>query len=57
MTRCRINYNYEHRRPGTIRFMVFIVAWTTTCGVIGLGNASAQDVIRCFLAGLARTGT
>ena len=42
MKRYRITYNCEHGRPGTIRFMVFVVAWTTTCGVMGLGNASAQ---------------
>jgi len=42
MAWCRITYSYEHCRPGTSRFMVFVVAWATTCGVIGLGNASAQ---------------
>ena len=42
MTRCRITYSFEHCRPGTIRLMVLVVGWTTTCGVIGLGNASAQ---------------
>ena len=42
---------YEQRRPGLIRLIVLIVAWTATCGAIGLGNASAQTSSGTFWSG------
>ncbi len=44
------NKLYEHCRPGYIRFAL-IVAWTATCGAIGLGNASAQTSSGTFWPG------
>jgi len=38
-------------RPGFIRLIVLIVAWTATCGAIGFGNASAQTSSGTFWSG------